>query len=527
MLVTSKRPDGGRKRAAPEIDRLAIEARVREILNRNPAVGLAVGVVRDGRLELFHGHGVADIASATPVTPDTVFRIGSITKTFTGIAVMQLWERGLVDLDAPANDYLRAYRLVPAKAGFRPATVRHLLTHTAGIPELLHPSDVLRPLFGETVKVGRAVPSLAAYYRGGLRLVAEPGTRFVYTDHGLATLGQMVEDVSGEPLDRYLREHVFEPLGMSCTDIVRSGPVQSRLATGYDLGSRGARAITDYEVVTVGGGAAYSTTRDMARYVAALLGGGTNEHGSVLQPATLANMFEPHYRPDPRIPGDGLVFSRADLGGHLAVWHGGILPGFTSEMWLAPDDGVGVIAFTNGARLPMSWLPAEVSRLLRRVLDAPEDVVRTDVPHHPEIWGDICGWYRPAARLTDLRTWAMVGAGAEVFVRRGRPTVRVMSPIPAAYRGFPLHPDDGEDPYVFRIDLSEFGIGSGRVVFDHDPDGPATRLHFELHPLSLEKQPAVKNPRYWITGGLGVLAVAAAATAVRRARGRPCSGAGK
>jgi len=81
-----------------------------------------VGVVRNGRLEFFHGHGLADIASNTPITEDTVFRIASITKTFTAIAVMQVWEQGLVDLDAPANDYLGVYRLIPAKAGFRPAT---------------------------------------------------------------------------------------------------------------------------------------------------------------------------------------------------------------------------------------------------------------------------------------------------------------------------------------------------------------------------------------------------------------------
>ena len=73
-------------------------------------------MVRNGRLEFFSGHGLADIASNTPVTQDTVFRIGSITKTFTAIAVLQLWEQGLVDLDAPANDYLRAYQLIPAKA---------------------------------------------------------------------------------------------------------------------------------------------------------------------------------------------------------------------------------------------------------------------------------------------------------------------------------------------------------------------------------------------------------------------------
>src|SRR5215217_3274883 len=148
-------------------DQLEVKASVDNILNRHPAVGLAVGVVRDGALESFFAHGLADIASNTPVTRDTVFRIGSITKTFTAIAVMQLSEQGLVDLDAPANNYLRAYRLVPAKARFRPATVRHLLTHTAGISEQVPPSGLLRRDFGETVKLGGRIPSLAAYYRGG------------------------------------------------------------------------------------------------------------------------------------------------------------------------------------------------------------------------------------------------------------------------------------------------------------------------------------------------------------------------
>jgi CubicO group peptidase (beta-lactamase class C family) len=130
------------------LDEPATRARIAKILNRHPAVGLALGVVRNGSLECFHGHGVADIASNTPIAEDTVFRVGSITKTFTAIAVMQLWERGLVDLDAPANDYLRAYRLVPARAGFRPATMRHLLTHTAGTPEVVRVSDLLHPGWG-------------------------------------------------------------------------------------------------------------------------------------------------------------------------------------------------------------------------------------------------------------------------------------------------------------------------------------------------------------------------------------------
>ena len=195
----------------PEISELEVKARVGEILNRRPAVGFALGVVRNGSLEFFYGHGVADVGSKRPVAEDTVFRIASITKTFTAIAVMQLWEQGLVDLDAPANDYLRAYRLVPAKSSWRPATVRHLLTHTAGIGEQVPRSGMLRRDFGESVKVGRRMPSLAEYYRGRLRLYAEPGTMFRYGDHGPATLGQIVEDVSGTSLDRYFREHVFGP----------------------------------------------------------------------------------------------------------------------------------------------------------------------------------------------------------------------------------------------------------------------------------------------------------------------------
>jgi CubicO group peptidase (beta-lactamase class C family) len=503
------------EQARPAIDALELKARVDGILNRWPAVGLAVGVVRDGHLEFFSGHGLADIASGTPVTQDTVFRVGSITKTFTAIAVLQLWEQGLIDLDAPANDYLRAYRLVPAKASFRPATVRQLLTHTAGIGEVLHPTGLLRPFFGETVKAGGPVPSLAEYYRGGLRIRAEPGTRFRYTDHGFATLGQLVEDISGQPLDRYLREHIFQPLGMADTSLVRSDRARGRRATGYNLGSGGAKAVTDYEVVTVGAAAAYSTTNDMARYVAALLGAGTDQHGAILKPATLATMFEPHYQPDPHIPGMGLAFFRGNAGGHPVVEHQGIVPGFNSQILLAPGDGVGVLAFTNGARQAVLWLSAETAGLLNHLLGVPDEQIRAEVPHHPEIWGDLCGWYYLPGPLTDARVRAALGAGGEVFTSRGRLMFRFLTPVPAMYRGVVLHPDDEHDPYVFRIDL---GPTTSRVVFSREPGTGITAAHLELMPLSLHKQPATTNPRRWATGALGGLAVATTATAARRRR---------
>jgi CubicO group peptidase (beta-lactamase class C family) len=473
---------------------LDVETRIDEILSRHPAVGLAVGVVREGRLEFFHGHGLADITSNTPVTADSVFRIGSITKTFTAIAVMQLWEVGLVDLDGPANDYLQTYRLVPAEAGFRPPTVRHLLTHTSGIPEVLRVVDLLHPSWGPfdgrppvySVAIGEPIPSLAECYRGGLLSVVEPGSDFAYSNHGFATLGQIIEDVSGKPLEGYFHEHVFGPLGMAETNLIRSERIRARLATGYVLGPSGAKAITDREWVSSGSSGIYSSSREMARYVAALLNGGSNEHGSVLQPATLATMFQHHHQSDSRLPGMGLGFFRHEASGHPLVGHDGILPGFNSSLLVAPDDGVGIFAFTNGSSQAMVWLPDEIDGLLRELLEIPDEAVRTDIPQHPEIWGDLCGRYQ-FSPVGDLRGRLMTGLGAEVFIRRGRLMIRLLTPIPAVYRGFPLHPDDDADPYVFRLDLSRFGMPTVRLVFDvDDGDGPAA-MHTDLggQPISL------------------------------------------
>jgi len=500
-----------------EIPRAEVDAaRLGQILNRWPAVGLAFGVVRDGSLQFFHGHGFADIATKAPVTEDTVFRIASITKTFTGIAVMQLHEQGLVDLDAPANDYLRAYQLVPARAGWRPATVRHLLTHTAGLGEVLRASGLIRPDFGESVPAGHRVPTLAEFYRHRLPVHAEPGTRWTYTNHGFATLGQLVADVSGLPFDRYLCERVFEPLGMTETDLVRTDRVRSRLATGYTLRAGGARPAADRESITAGAASAYSTPRDIGRYLAALLGGGANEHGSVLKPATLATMFAAHHRPDPRLPGMGLAFFRGDVGGHLVVEHQGIVPGFTSQIALAPDDGVGVMAFTNGARGAMLWLPGQNSRLLAQLLGVPEPGIRTDIAQRPDVWGEICGWYRLAGRLTDVRLRATLGPGVEVVARGGRLVLRGLTPIPALYRGFVLHPDDHDDPYAFRIDLSGYGAGTARVVFCREPGAGVTAVNLEVMPTPLAKRPAATNPRRWTTATLAAAGAAAAAARARR-----------
>ena len=149
----------------------------------------------------------------------------------------------------------------------------------------------------------------------------------------------------------------------------------------------------------------------MGRYLAALLGGGANEHGSVLKPETMAMMFAPQYQPDTpdTRPGPGVLPRHGRRARVLE--HQGVVPAFTSQIFLAPDDRLGLMAFTNGTRNGLFWLPVETGRLFHSLLGAPDEAIRTDVPHHPEIWADLCGSYHLPGPLTDVRVRGMAEGG--------------------------------------------------------------------------------------------------------------------
>jgi hypothetical protein len=329
-----------------------------------------------------------------------------------------------------------------------------------------------------SVAFGESLPDLAEYYRQGVRVVQEPGTAFAYSNHGFATLGQVVEDVSGTPLDAYLRERVLLPLGMTDTDLVRTGRIRSRLATGHAFGSRGPQPTPDRDWIGGGGGGLYSTGRDLARYAAALLAGGAGATGRILKTETLARMFRPHYQPDPRLAGMGLGFFLHEAGGRRLVGHDGILPGFNASLLLAPDAGQAVLGLTNGSPYATAWLPAAMESLLHDRLGAPPAAADGSAPQHPEIWPELCGRYH-LPRVGDMRGRAMMGGGLDIVVRGGRLTMRVLTPVPALLRGLPLLPDDPDDPYVFRLDLSGFGMSPVRLVFARTPHGRRV-IHTDL-----------------------------------------------
>jgi len=430
------------------MDTERIERRLIEACNERAFAGLGVGIVKDGRLVYAKGLGIAEAARRVPVTPETSFRVGSISKTFTAIGLMQLHEQQRFQLDDPVNNYLKAYK-IEQPAGAPPVTFRHLLTHTGGIGEVRKLTDLLRPTFGLACKPG-TIPTLREYYAPALRADVAPRVKWAYANHGFATLGQLVEDISGRPFAEYMRENVFTPLGMDRTDYLLSERVRDTLAQGYRMTRKGLKPIPFREIIVGPAGSVFASVEEMAKYVAALLGGGANDYGRILQTETLATMMSPQYQPDPRLPAMGLAFMLGREDGIRIVGHDGGWPGFTSAMWFAPDYGVGALVFTNTSALPLDPIAIEVIRL---ALEIPDSAPRSAILEQPYLWSELCGTYRPAKGFnSNLRLW-MLGGAARVFVRRGHLMIGGRIPYGPIRRGLRLQPADPADPLLFQSEL--------------------------------------------------------------------------
>jgi CubicO group peptidase (beta-lactamase class C family) len=484
------------------IDDLAIE-----IFNEHTLAGLAAGVVRDGRLEHFTGLGLADAEAGRPIERDTVFRIGSISKTMTAIAVMQLVEEGAFGLDDAVND-LGSRARVEAPA---PVTVRHLLTHTSGLGELRRFSDLKLPAVGLGAKLDAPPPALGDYYAKPLKTRVTPGAKWAYANHGFALLGLIVEDLRGRPFPEVMRERVFAPLGMERTDFERTPRVAERLAVGYRPARRGFKPVKDLEIAVGPAGSCYSTTEDMARYVAALASGG----GPLLRPQSLARMLEPQGEPDPGMPAIGLSFFVERLGGHRVAGHDGGWAGFISALAFAPDDGVGVLAFTNTSTAFAPHVLAE--RALARLLDAAAEPPA--VPQHPHAWAELVGVYKlPEGLNTNVRWWPLLGGEVEIAVRKGKLVARALSPVRELRKGVRLHAVDAEDPLRLEARVEDWRVP---VVFERGADGAVVALRTGSTRggfLRLHRRSPAASLRRWARAGAGAGSLAAAAAAWRRLR---------
>ncbi len=487
-------------RILKQVDEIIIAA-----MNKDVLAGIAVGIIQGESLIYAKGFGLANVEQEKSIATDTVFRIGSISKTFTAIALMQLWEQGKFQLDDPVNEYLKSYKIQQRDPNAPAVTFRHLLTHTSGIGEVREFTDLFRPVLGLGAKPDKTIPTLKEYYAKGLTSEVHPGSKWAYANHAFATLGQLIEDISGEPFPEYMLRHVFEPLGMSHTDYFLSDRVRDQLAQGYVFQGGKFKAIDYLEILVTGAGSVFSSVNDMAKYVSTLLNGGSNSWGSILKPETVELMMQPHYQPDSHLPAMGLSFFLDRIEGHRIVGHSGGWPGFVSLMLTAPDDGLGVVVFTNTSSLAPYSVAQNLLQHLLNLPDPTSQLPRPDILPSPHLWSQLCGFYAPEKGLnTNARTWMGLGGGVEVFVKDNH--LQMRSLIGLLSKPVTLYPIDADNPLAFQ------GLQDKQplpFVFKGNATGDINRLEMgSFYGLcTLYKRPQSQNPRFWLTVILSGLAL--------------------
>jgi CubicO group peptidase (beta-lactamase class C family) len=336
--------------------------------------GIAYGVVVDGQLVIADGHGVADRESGSAVTPRTVFRIASMTKSFTALAVLKLRNEGRLDLDQPVSRHLPEFRKIRPLTTDAPAlTIRHLLTHGAGFPEDNPWGDRL---------LDAPDKDLVALIRDGVRFSTTPGTAYEYSNLGFAVLGRIVNRVSGRSCQRYIDTAFLGPLGMTSTTWDPAAVPKDRLAHGYrweDKAWSEEPQLADGSFGPMGG--LLSSIEDFSHYLSLHLAAWPPRNDPDTGPIDRATLRELHHpwrvsalraeatnslgAPCPEVSayGFGLRWSQ-DCQGRIRVGHTGGLPGFGSEWRILPHHGFGVVSFGNRTYARMARINNRVTDLL-------------------------------------------------------------------------------------------------------------------------------------------------------------------
>ena len=287
-------------------------------IDRQRLPGAVVLVARRGKVALFEHLGRQDPAAGTPMTRDSLFRIYSMTKPIVSVATMMLMEQGRLLLSDPVAKYLHDFAAqrvaveqdgqVRLEAPVRPATVQDLLRHTAGLTyEFLGESTVQREY--AAVQIGSRARSNTAFCEliAGIPLMAHPGSRWEYS-RATDVLGRLVEVISGQTLGAWLKEHIFEPLGMTDTGFTVPPAHLARLAEPFAHDPDGGEPmrVTDFRhpgLMEGGGGGLVSTARDYARFLQFMLNKGALDGVRLLGPRIVDYMTADHLGPIPVAPG--------------------------------------------------------------------------------------------------------------------------------------------------------------------------------------------------------------------------------
>jgi CubicO group peptidase (beta-lactamase class C family) len=304
---------------------------------------LSIALVDDQQIVWAQGFGcqqpaVSSQQRCVPATANTVYRVGSVSKLFTDMAIMQLVERGELSLDAPVTEALPDFQ--PENPFGTPVTLRQLMSHRSGLvrePPVGHYFDDTEPSLLETVESLRYTS-----------LVYEPESRIKYSNAAIATVGYVLEYTQRTPFTEYVKQKVLVPLGM------RRSAFSPEPALARDVAAARMWAFDgrDYEAPAfqlgmAPAGSMYSTVLDLGHFMTVMFGGGQMLGSSVLRPATLDSMWTPQFAEPGARFGYGLGFNVGLLDGHRRIGHGGAIYGFATELAMLPDEKLGVIVTTS------------------------------------------------------------------------------------------------------------------------------------------------------------------------------------
>lgn len=312
------------------------EALIEPIVKADQFSG-SILVARNGVPLFRQSFGLANREWDVPNTPDTKFRIGSITKEFTATAILQLAEGGKLSIDDPVSKYY-----VEAPPAWKDITIKHLLTHTSGIPSY----TAIPHFFAADARLDRK-PEEIIKLTQDKPLEFAPGSKFSYDNSGYIILGYIIEKVSGENYADYVQHHIFDPLGMKSTGYDVSETIIPKRASGYDW-AKTKLINTPYLSMTepYSAGSLYSTVDDMLLWDQALYS------GKLLSPHSYQEMFTDYGH------GYGFGWVIDNQFGHQHIWHNGGINGFISRLDRYPHDKLTVIVLSNQTNAPINRIAA-------------------------------------------------------------------------------------------------------------------------------------------------------------------------
>ncbi|TVR76310.1 MAG: class A beta-lactamase-related serine hydrolase [Sphaerobacteraceae bacterium] len=376
--------------------------------------GVAIAIVQDGEIVLSKGYGVVEDGSDEPIDPDvTIFDTGSVGKLFTATAVMQQVEAGTLDLDTDLNTYMSDVTIPDTYD--EPITLRHALTHTPGFDERL--------FLGMIAPGPDEIQPLDEYLNEHMPpRIRPPGEVNQYSNTGMVLAGYAVEEVTGETFDEYIENHIFEPLGMDRSTYDYPADLVPDMAIGHESTTGATMPMEIWHLNDRPAGGLRTTVTDIAQFMMAHL----DEGGAILEPETVETMHQTHFRANDGISGSALGFIEHQSGDRRGIHHGGQWIGFSSLMYLLPEENAGIFVSANhGSAIYTQFV------LIEEILAEYFPASFEQVDPAGSVTGSVEGTYRwnRVDRHTFLQLMSMISAHTMTVEDHGDGTISTtMSP---------------------------------------------------------------------------------------------------